>query len=57
MQGKYPQAIIDRKFLENSLESHQRTTETMDSGISTNPVVRDALRELGGQYNQGFQLF
>ena len=57
MQDKYPQAIIDRKFLENSLKSHQRTTETMDSGISTNPTVRDALRELGGQYNQGFQLF
>ena len=57
MQDKYPQAIIDRKFLENSLKSHQRTTETMDSGISTNPIVRDVLRELGGQYNQGFQLF
>ena len=57
MRDKYPQAIIDNKFLENSLKSHQRTTETMDSGISTNPIVRDALRELGGQYNQGFQLF
>lgn len=57
MQAKYPQAIIDNEFLENSLKSHQRTTETMDNGISTNPIVRDALRELGGQYNQGFQLF
>jgi len=57
MRDKYPQAIIDSKFLENSLKSHQRTTETMDNGISTNPIVRDVLRELGGQYNQGFQLF
>jgi hypothetical protein len=57
MRSKYPQAIIDNKFLENSLKSHQRTSETMDNGISTNPIVRDALRELGGQYNQGFQLF
>jgi hypothetical protein len=57
MRSKYPQAIIDSEFLENSLKSHQRTSETMDNGISTNPIVRDVLRELGGQYNQGFQLF
>jgi len=54
---RYPEAVIDSEFLNSSLKSHQRTTDTMDSGVSINPVVRDALRDLSSQYNKGLQLF
>lgn len=55
--GRFPEAIIDGEFIRNSIKSHMRTTEEMDSGVYINPVVRQALRDLAGQYNQGLQLF
>lgn len=54
---RFPEAIIDGEFIRSSIKSHMRTTEEMDSGVYINPVVRQALRDLAGQYNQGLQLF
>jgi hypothetical protein len=55
--GRFPEAVIDGEFIKNSLKSHMRTTEQMDAGVYINPVVRQALRDLSGQYNQGLQIF
>jgi hypothetical protein len=55
--ARFPEAVIDGEFIKNSMKSHQRTTDEMDSGVYINPVVRQALRDLAGQYNRGVQLF
>lgn len=54
---RFPEAVIDSAFILSSIKSHMRTTEEMDAGVYINPVVRQALRDLSGQYNQGLQIF
>lgn len=53
----YPDAIIDRDYIERSLKGHQRTSKEMSRGVSVSPAVREALTDLEGQYDRGFQLF
>jgi hypothetical protein len=55
--SRFPEAVIDGEFIKSSLKSHLRTTNEMDAGVYINPVVRQALRDLAGQYNQGVQIF
>jgi hypothetical protein len=57
IKDRFPEAVIDGEFLKDSLKSHQRTSKEMSSGVSINPIVREALIDLEGMYNQGFQLF
>ena len=54
---RFPEAVIDGEFLEDSLKSHQRTSKDMSTGVSLNPAVREGLEDMKAQYNQGFQLF
>lgn len=54
---RFPQAVIDNKFLKDSFKSHERTSKDMSSGVSINPVVREELEVLKSMYNQGIQLF
>jgi hypothetical protein len=57
VRERFPNSVIDRDYLERSLKSHLRTTKEMSSGVSLAPGVRDALNDLEGMYDRGFQLF
>ena len=53
----YPNAIIDRDYIERSLKGHIRESKEMSRGVSLSPLVREALIDLEGQYDRGFRLF
>lgn len=57
VSAQYPDAVIDGKFLKDSLKSHERTSEQMEGGVFINPAVREGLADLSAQYNKGLQLF
>jgi hypothetical protein len=57
VRERFPNAVIDRDYIESSLKSHLRTTKEMSSGVSLAPGVRDALNDLEDMYDRGFQLF
>ena len=53
----YTDAVIERENIERSLRSHIRESKEMSRGVSLSPTVREALADLEGQYDRGFQLF
>jgi hypothetical protein len=57
IKDRFPAAVIDGEFLKASLKGHVRESAQMSKGVSINPIVREALIDLEGMYNQGFQLF